>query len=93
MLPAVSSDRGRSGCHQDRSLASFLHEGADGRCDAKEPEGREPPAQLERLVGGVLQRPVADLGAEIEDGDLDRADVRLDGSHAILDAVRLDRIE
>ena len=83
VLPRVSPHRGRGGCHQDRSPASLLHEGADGRGDAKEPEGREPPAQLERLVAGVLQCPVADLGAQVEGDDLDRADVRLDGSHAI----------
>jgi hypothetical protein len=41
----------------------------------------------------VLQRPVADLGAQVEDDDLDRADIRLHGGDAFFDAVWLAGIE
>ena len=91
--PAFASHGGRGGSHQDRALAAFFHQGANGRRHAKERKGREPPAQFERLVAGVGKGPVSDLGAQVEDDDLDRAGACLDGGNSFFEGVGVGGVE
>ena len=64
--------------------ASLLHQRADGSRHPKQAEGSQPPAQLEDLVAGLRERPVADLRAQVVDRRLDRADVGLDRGDSLL---------
>ena len=69
-----------------------MSERAHSRGKPKQPEGREPPAQLERLVAGVGERSVTNLCAQVEDCDFDRADLRLDGGDALFDGVGINSV-
>ena len=93
VLPRVAPHRGGGRGHQDRSLAALLHVRADARGGPEQGEGRHAPPPLEHLVARIAKRPVAYLGPEVEDHDLDGTDVRLDFGHPLLDAVGFDRIQ
>ena len=93
MLTAVPAHRRRRRGHEDRSFASRFHQRAHGRCEAKETERPQTPACLESLERRVLQRPIADLGAQVVDDDFDRADLGLDGGNPLFDGVCLDGVE
>ncbi len=60
--------------------ASIRGHTADAR--RNKPERAHAPACLEGLGRRVLQRSIADLGAQVVDDDFDRADLGLDGGHA-----------
>jgi hypothetical protein len=93
MLAPVPPHCGRRRGHQDRSFAARFHERAHGGGETKQAERAKTPARLECLGRGVLQRSITDLGAEVVDGDFDRADVGLDRGDSSLDAVGLDGVE
>src|SRR5271156_3348954 len=93
MLPAISTHRRGCRGHEDCSFAARFHQRAYGRREAKQSERSQAPARFKRLERGVLQCPVANLGAQVVNDDFDWTNVGLDSSNPLFDGVWLDRIE
>ena len=93
MLAAVAAHCGRRRSHQNRPFTAPCHERANDRCKTKQAERAESPSRFECLERRIAERPIADLGAQVVDDDLDRTDVCLDGGNPLFNAVRLDRVQ
>ena len=56
-------------------------------------EGSHPPGQLEDPVAGLLERPVADLRADVVVDEVNRTDVGLDLRHHVRHLVRVGAVD